>query len=145
MKRRNKLIARNPEHPQIDTLIGEHAHFHGDLEFEGGVRIDGKFEGNIRSHEDGTLIVSETAMVIGEVDVPRLVLHGTIRGNVRAGRSLQISTTGRLDGDVEYASMMLAEGAVINGRCNRLGEMDSQQDKGKEAATTPDASKETRV
>ncbi len=125
--KRSKLTARHHEHPAIDTLIGERAHFHGDLDFEGAIRIDGKFEGNIRSHEDGTLVVSETALVVGEVDVPRLILHGAIRGNVRAGRSLQISATGRLDGDVEYTTMMLAEGAAINGRCNRISDTDTRR------------------
>ncbi len=119
--RRNKLSNRgNTDSHNIDTLIGEHAHFHGELNFEGAVRIDGKFEGNIRSHNDGTLIVSETALIEGEVDVPCLILHGAIRGNVRAGKSLQISTTGRLNGDVEYAMIALAEGAAVNGRCTRI-------------------------
>jgi len=111
-------------HP-VDSLIGECASFNGELNFEGTVRIDGKFEGNICSHNEGTLIISETAMVAGEVDVQNLILHGGIRGNVRAGKSLQISATARLNGDVEYTVLTLAEGAVINGRWNRLEDKES--------------------
>ncbi|HXH64991.1 MAG TPA: polymer-forming cytoskeletal protein [Mariprofundaceae bacterium] len=116
----------------IDTLIGSHAHFVGEMDFEGAVRIDGHFEGNIRSKNEGTLIVSLNAEVKGEVDVPHLVLHGTIRGNVRASKSLQVGEKGQLNGDVEYTMLTLAEGGAINGRCNRIVEQ-------KEAAKQPHA------
>lgn len=123
MKLNNKPTApiRN-ESLQIDTLIGEQSSFNGELSFEGAVRIDGKFEGNLRSQKDGTLIISEAAQVIGEVDVPNLILHGTIRGNVRATKSLKIGASGKLNGDVEYAVITLSEGASINGRCSRIAD-----------------------
>ncbi|HKJ83394.1 MAG TPA: polymer-forming cytoskeletal protein [Mariprofundaceae bacterium] len=107
---------------QIDTLIGEHSSFNGELSFEGAVRIDGRFEGNLSSRKDGTLIISEAAEVVGEVDVPNLVLHGTIQGNVRATKSLKLGPSGKLNGDVEYALITLSEGAAINGRCSRIAD-----------------------
>jgi len=117
----------------IDTLIGAHAKFKGELAFEGTVRIDGKFEGNISSTEDGTLIISETAEVQGEIRVPNLLLYGTVRGNVRATKSLQVGPKGRLNGDVEYTVLSLAEGAAVNGRCTRI------DDKEKSAQAKPQA------
>lgn len=111
-----------PENQHIDTLIGELSTFKGELAFDGVVRIDGKFEGNLCSQKDGTLIISESAQVIGDVDVPRLILHGAIKGNARVSGVLQIGANGKLTGDVEYAVMSLSEGAAINGRCNRISE-----------------------
>jgi len=113
----------------IETIIGQHASFNGELEFEGAVRIDGRFEGNIRARNGATLIVSEVAQISGEVDVPNLVLHGTIRGNVRANESLKMTATGKLIGDVEYHVISLSEGASINGRCNRIDEKQKLQEK----------------
>ncbi len=104
----------------IETIIGPHASFNGELHFEGAVRIDGDFEGNIRSSKGGTLIISEVAHINGEVDVPNLVLHGTVCGNVRASESLKVTSTGKLKGDLEYRVISLSEGASINGRCNRI-------------------------
>ncbi len=115
-----KTPVSTSENQHIDTLIGERSSFKGELSFDGVVRIDGTFEGNVRSARDGTLIVSESARITGDVDVPKLILHGAINGNVRAREALQITATGRLTGDVEYKVMALAEGAAINGRCNRL-------------------------
>jgi cytoskeletal protein CcmA (bactofilin family) len=116
----------------IETLIGSHARFAGELDFEGAVRIDGRFEGNIRSKNEGTLVVSVNAEIKGEVDVPHLILHGTITGNVRASKSLQVGEKGQLNGDVEYTILTLAEGGAINGRCVRIAE----QETAKSAQTT---------
>jgi len=132
MRHRDPGTPTIPDNQNIDTLIGEHSHFNGELSFEGAVRIDGKFEGNIRSTNEGTLIVSEAAQIIGEVDVPILLLHGTVRGNVRSSKSLKIGPTGRLNGDVEYSVISLAEGAAVNGRCNRI----EDKERVKQAANT---------
>ncbi len=114
----------NVDNQHIDTLIGEHSSFKGELDFEGAVRIDGKFEGNLRSKKDGTLIISESAHVVGEIDVPNLILHGDMRGNTRASKTLKIGVKGRLNGDVEYTVITMVEGATINGRCSRLTDAD---------------------
>ncbi|MDQ6971631.1 MAG: polymer-forming cytoskeletal protein [Mariprofundaceae bacterium] len=116
--RRGKQTA--VDNNQIGSIIGQHASFSGELKFEGAVRIDGNFDGDIHASNGGTLIVSEVAHITGEVDVPNLVLHGTISGNVRASESLKISETGKLKGDVEYKVISLSEGALINGRCSRI-------------------------
>jgi len=113
-------VMKEPQH--IDTLIGVHSVFTGDLSFEGAVRIDGRFEGNICSEKDGTLIISEGAFIKGEVSVPNLVLHGDINGNVCASSSLRIGANGVLNGDVSYRVLSLAEGASMNGRCSRIEE-----------------------
>ncbi len=120
MRKRNETTHSTSEHQHIDTLIGVHSSFNGDLTFEGAVRIDGRFEGNIRSIKEGTLIVSQGAEICGEVHVPSLVLHGLIKGNVHASRSLKVGETGCINGDVEYRMITLAEGAAINGRCSRI-------------------------
>ena len=120
------------ETQHIDTLIGVHSVFTGNLSFEGAVRIDGRFEGNIQSEKDGTLIVSEGAFIKGEVNVPNLVLHGDINGNVCASHSLKIGVKGVLNGDVEYKVITLEEGSAINGRCTRIDDVDGQARKAKE-------------
>jgi len=123
IRKREEAPARAAsEHHQIDTLIGVHSSFSGELTFEGAVRIDGRFEGNIHSSKDGTLIVSQGAQITGEVNVPNLVLHGTIKGNVRASNSLKLGESGILNGDVEYRLITLAEGSSVNGRCSRITE-----------------------
>ena len=122
MMRKRTPPTSHTETQNIDTLIGAHSVITGELSFEGAVRIDGKFEGNIHSSQGGTLIVSEGAKIIGNVDVPSLILHGNIEGDVRTTESLKLGSTGCLNGDVDYKMMSLAEGSAINGRCNRISD-----------------------
>jgi len=131
-KKEQKQVKPMKETQHIDTLIGVHSVFTGNLSFEGAVRIDGRFEGNIQSEKDGTLIVSEGAFIKGEVNVPNLVLHGDINGNVCASHSLKIGVKGVLNGDVEYKVITLEEGSAINGRCTRIDDVDGQARKPKE-------------
>jgi len=123
-EQQQKVVTTMKEPQHIDTLIGIHSVFTGNLSFEGAVRIDGRFEGNIHSEKDGTLIVSEGAFIKGEVDVPNLVLHGDINGDVHASHSLKIGEKGVLNGDVEYRVITLTEGSAINGRCTRIDDVD---------------------
>jgi len=124
LRKREKAVIKDPQ--QIDTLIGAHSVITGELSFEGSVRIDGRFNGNIHADKEGTLIVSEGAMIQGEVHVPSLILHGMIEGNVHTSESLKLGSTGQLKGDVEYKVLSLAEGSAINGRCNRIQESAKQ-------------------
>ncbi|OIO70030.1 MAG: hypothetical protein CO186_02455 [Zetaproteobacteria bacterium CG_4_9_14_3_um_filter_49_83] len=112
--------SKAPDPQKIDTLIGVHSVFKGELVFEGAVRIDGTFEGNITSEKGGLLIVSEEAKVTGDVKVPNLILHGTIQGNVHSSNSIKLGDTGCLNGDLAYNILSLAEGSSINGRCGRI-------------------------
>jgi len=125
------------ESQHIDTLIGAHSSFKGELHFEGAVRIDGRFEGNIRSAKEGTLIVSQGAEITGEIHVPNLILHGTVRGNVHAGRSLKLGESGCINGDVEYRVITLAEGAAVNGKCSRISDKVAPQAVPQKADTRP--------
>jgi len=122
MRKRNEPTRTASENQHIDTLIGAHSSFTGELAFEGAVRIDGRFEGNIRSDKEGTLIVSQGAEVTGEVHVPNLILHGLIKGNVHASKSLKVGESGCINGDVEYRVITLAEGAAVNGKCSRISD-----------------------
>jgi len=129
MRKRDESPKTASEHQHIDTLIGVHSSFTGELAFEGAVRVDGRFEGNIRSAKGGTLIISKGAEVSGEVNVPNLILHGLIKGNVHSCNSLKVGETGCINGDVEYRVITLAEGGAVNGRCSRITEKASAPQK----------------
>jgi len=61
---------------RIDTLIGKAARVHGDVEFEGGLHLDGRIVGGVRCADapGASLSVSETGSIEGEVQVPTVVL-----------------------------------------------------------------------
>lgn len=105
----------------IQTLIGASALIEGNLRFEGGCHIDGAVHGNVRGGEDGLacLSVSEQGRVLGDVEVPRLALSGTVEGNVKVSDRAELGPTARVVGDVYYNLIEIAAGAEINGRLLR--------------------------
>lgn len=105
----------------IDTLIGVKSELKGDIVFSGGLRIDGKVRGNITAKGDAnsTLVLSEHAVVTGNVTVPHIITNGSIKGNVRAAERIELQTKSEIVGDVYYKVIEMALGAVINGNLVR--------------------------
>ena len=105
----------------IDTLIGAKTDLKGDIVFTGGLRVDGKVRGNITAKGDGnsTLVLSENAMVTGNVTVPHIITNGTIKGNVRAAERIELQPKAEISGYVYYKVIEMSLGAVINGNLLR--------------------------
>jgi len=105
----------------IDTLVGARTELKGDISFSGGLRIDGKLKGNVTAKGDGnsTLVLSENAVVVGNVTVPHIITNGTIKGTVRASERIELQPKAEVAGDVYYKVMEMASGAVVNGNLVR--------------------------
>lgn len=100
----------------ITTLLGPGTQFEGKLSFEGKVRIDGTFKGEIRSED--TLIIGEGADVHAEIDVATVIVRGgSVHGNIRAKQSLEIHAPGRLIGNIHSPSVFLERGVEFQGSC----------------------------
>jgi cytoskeletal protein CcmA (bactofilin family) len=108
----------NKPQTQIDSLIGANAAIGGDLNFSGGLRIDGQVNGNVIATEGkpSTLVLSEHAQVTGEVNVTHLVVNGTINGSVTASEYLELQSKAKVSGDVHYKTIEIQLGAIVEGR-----------------------------
>ena len=100
---------------EINTLLGRGSEFEGKLTFEGTVRIDGTLKGEVFS--DDVLIVGEGARVEAEIDVGEIIIQGMVVGNIRAKRSIEILTPGRVKGDLNCPSLQIDKGVIFEGRC----------------------------
>ena len=111
-----------PPQKRLDSLIGAGTIVHGDIEFTGGLRIDGHVHGNVSTAngESGTLVVSEHARVDGEVTVSHIVVNGTVNGPVTANDYVELQSKARVIGDVQYKTLEMHLGAVIQGRLNHV-------------------------
>lgn len=99
---------------EITTLLGRGATFEGKLTFEGTVRIDGRFRGEVFT--DDVLVIGEGAIVEAEIDVGEVIIQGTVIGNIKAKRSIEIHAPGRVKGDVHTPSLQIDKGVVFEGR-----------------------------
>ena len=103
---------------QIDSLIGAGTTIEGDLNFSGGMRIDGQVNGNVVAAQGkpSTLVLSEQARVNGEVNVTHLVINGAISGPVFASEYMELQSKAKVNGDVHYTTLEIQLGAIIEGR-----------------------------
>lgn len=103
---------------RIDSLVGAGTRVEGNVIFSGGLRVDGVIQGNVsvEKGQAGTLVISESARVEGEINVSHLVVNGTVIGPVHVSEALELQPNARVTGDVEYLSLEMQQGAVVQGR-----------------------------
>jgi len=103
---------------KIDTLVGQGVKVTGDINFKGGLHLDGEIVGNVATADaaEGTvLVISDRGRVEGDVHVAYAVINGEVKGNVYASEKLELSAHARISGNVEYNLLEMASGAEING------------------------------
>jgi cytoskeletal protein CcmA (bactofilin family) len=101
---------------EITALLGRGTVFEGKLHFEGRVRIDGVFKGEIRS--DDTLVIGEGAEVHAEIDVATVIVRGgVVHGNIRASTSIEVHSPGKIIGNLHSPSLFIDRGVEFQGSC----------------------------
>jgi cytoskeletal protein CcmA (bactofilin family) len=99
---------------RIENVIGPTATFVGELKCDGGVRIDGVFEGHLETM--GNVIIGETAKVLADITGRNISISGAVKGNIVASGRLEILSTGLVWGDIQVASFLIDEGGMFSGR-----------------------------
>jgi cytoskeletal protein CcmA (bactofilin family) len=108
------VAARQAPAGEITTLLGRGAQFEGKLTFEGTVRIDGRFKGEVFSED--VLVIGDGAQVEAQIDVGEVIIQGTVVGNIVAKRSIEIHAPGRVKGDLHTPSLQVDKGVIFEGR-----------------------------
>jgi cytoskeletal protein CcmA (bactofilin family) len=112
------MFNRRDKSAPVDTLIGRSARVQGDIEFAGGLHVDGQVTGNVRviAGASGALSVSEEGVIEGSVEAPQVVLNGTVNGDILASDRVVLGAKARVRGNVSYGVIEMALGAEITGR-----------------------------
>lgn len=100
---------------KLNALLGPHSEFEGKLSFEGRVRIDGRFKGEIFS--DGVLVLGETARLEAEIVVGTAIVSGEIRGDVTATELVELKAPSRVYGNLRTPSLVIERGVIFEGAC----------------------------
>jgi len=106
---------------QIDTVIGPNAHFRGDIQADGGARIEGVFEGSIDI--TGNLVIGEGSKVIAEIKAHNISISGAVKGDID-GNKVEILENGRVWGNLTVNSLLLNEGAYLRGKTTMQGDVE---------------------
>ncbi len=102
----------------IDSLIGASTSIEGDIHFKGGLRIDGHVKGTVvaESGAASILVISEQAVIDGEVRAGHVVVNGVINGPVISTELIELQSKARISGDVHYKALEMMNGALVSGK-----------------------------
>ncbi|MDP8984358.1 MAG: polymer-forming cytoskeletal protein [Pseudomonadota bacterium] len=113
------MFERKPsKRPSIDTLIGVGTRIRGDVEFSGGLHLDGYINGDVtgKPGSEANLWVSESGGIEGAVAVSSIVLNGIVNGDIDAAGRVELGEKARVLGNVRYSVVETAVGAQISGK-----------------------------
>ena len=116
MFERDQSTTRGTDGTALTAFLGQGTRITGNLVFDGPCRIEGTVEGEVSAKD--ILTVGESAVVNARVNGSMIVIHGTVTGDVVATTRLEIRAPGKVIGDVTTPSLVINEGAILEGRCS---------------------------
>jgi cytoskeletal protein CcmA (bactofilin family) len=110
----------------VDTLIGEQVVLQGDLQFSGGLVVEGRIHGRVFAApgQPATLTLCEQGLIEGLVDVPVVIINGRLDGDVRATERVELAPKARVNGNVHYQVVEMRAGAVLTGNLVHLSSVE---------------------
>jgi cytoskeletal protein CcmA (bactofilin family) len=111
-------VFNKKKQPPIKSLIAAGSEIEGDFKFTDGLRVDGVVAGAISAKSDqaSILVISESAVVTGEIHADHIIINGAVNGPVHARVMLELQPKARIQGDVHYAALEMHQGAIIAGQ-----------------------------
>lgn len=109
---------------KLSSLIADNLHIVGDVHFTGGLRIDGRVEGNVfgKPGTKGLLVLSEKGIITGKVQAYDAVINGNITGDVDVEHFAELQVSANVVGNVRYRQLQLDCGATVEGKLVRIHE-----------------------
>ena len=109
---------------EVQAVLGKGAEFIGKLIFDGAVRIDGDFQGEI--YGQGSLEIGEGAQVKANIAVKAIYIGGNVQGTIEVKEKINIISTGKFYGDVRTPIFVMEEGALFDGRSSMVEAVDEK-------------------
>jgi cytoskeletal protein CcmA (bactofilin family) len=98
---------------EMNSVIGEGSIFEGKFYISGSLQIDGRFQGEIRT--ENQVVVGETGKVKTDILAKRVVVAGTVIGNIEAEEEVNLLATGRVLGNIRAPKVDVEDGVVVEG------------------------------
>jgi cytoskeletal protein CcmA (bactofilin family) len=114
------LFKRQKNHA-IDTLIDETMSIRGSMNFSGGIRLDGRLQGNLTLTDGayGSLIMGPKSKISGDIKTDTAIIAGEVKGNIEVQEFLELHSTAIVNGDIIYGDIEVHAGATINGNITK--------------------------
>jgi cytoskeletal protein CcmA (bactofilin family) len=122
-------LSQRQKQPPIKSLIAQGTVISGDIEFTEGLRIDGEIKGSLQASlaQPSLLVISESAVVHGDVVADHVIINGTVVGSVNARVLLELQPKASIQGDVSYKAIEMHQGASISGQLKPVSQSESDR------------------
>lgn len=97
----------------VHTILGPESTFEGKLVFDGTVRIDGTFKGEVRTED--ILVIGQSARVEAMIFVGNVIINGEVIGDITAKQSVEIHAPGKVRGNICTPQLMISKGVIFEG------------------------------
>ena len=104
---------------QIKAYMGKDTVFNGSLNYDGTVRIDGKFEGKVITED--TLIIGESGHLMAEIHAGTVICMGRVEGTIVASKKVEIHSTSKVLGNIKSPAIDIELGGILDGNCDMSG------------------------
>src|ERR1043165_8998267 len=98
--------AHTPADSALNALLGRGSEFDGKLSFEGTVRIDGTFTGEIGTSD---------MLLTADISCGSVVVNGEVTGNIKATEMVELHKPAKVKGDITTPSLMVDKGVQFDG------------------------------
>jgi len=122
-------------------FIGQGIEISGQVQFNDRLQVDGKITGKVTS-ETGVLTIGESGLIEAQIDVGTCIIYGRVEGDLSSNTRIEIRKTGRVHGDIVTPSLLIEEGAILNGVVKMT--VDRPQPQAADSSLLPDEEKEKR-
>ncbi len=99
---------------EVETVVGKKTTFRGEIETDGSLRIEGSFEGNIKSR--GDVFIGKESRIKADLVAKDIIIAGRVEGDICTKGKLEILPEGRLTGDIKVSRLVIKEGAFFEGQ-----------------------------
>ena len=114
------IFKKDSDLTRLDTLIGNGTVFEGSLTSKESICVEGTVRGKIDC--EGSVIIGEKGRVDADIFADTVLLGGEVNGNIVSKTKLEITTSGKLRGDIKTGSLIIAEGVLFEGKCQMITE-----------------------
>lgn len=109
--------------PRGTSILAQGCRFKGEVEIQGVFRVEGEFEGQIRTPEQ--LVIGKTGVVHGDVHVKNAIIGGRVMGNITAENKIELQSGSHVEGDIRTRRLVIDEGVFFEGNCS-MGTKDAR-------------------
>ena len=121
------MLKNSKESNGIDALLGQNTSFSGTLVFDGIVRIDGNFEGKIKTND--VLVIAEYGKVHADIEAGSVKILGEFDGTIIAKNKIEMFKPAKVSGNLNTPNLRMEEGVIFNGTTEMGGAVKGKDQK----------------